>query len=83
MLCISCAVNFYSTGGLTRSRWLLAVFANYRSGPHFGATFSKVHKGYVFISTKKKGLGHILMNFFTSSSGRPGLQQKKSTIFAT
>jgi hypothetical protein len=47
----------------------LAVFGNNKSSPHFWATQSH-SQGYVLILAKN-GLGYILGEFFTNSSGHP------------
>jgi hypothetical protein len=45
-------------------------FVNYRSSSHFLATFSHCC-GYALNFTKN-GLGYVLGDFFTNSSGHPG-----------
>jgi hypothetical protein len=54
------------------------LFENYRSNANFGATFFR-STSYVLIGTKH-GLGYILGDFFTNSSGHPGWHAPKVTL---
>jgi hypothetical protein len=51
---------------------------NYRNSPQFCATYFQ-SRDYVSILTKN-GLGYILGDYFTNSSGRPGLKSKEAGL---
>jgi hypothetical protein len=53
------------------------ILENYKSRPHFCATFFP-STGYELILTEN-GLGNILGNFFTNSSGRPVHRTKQAS----
>jgi hypothetical protein len=59
--------------------WVIVYFGkfeNYKSSPNFGATFS-YGKLFALILTKNV-LGHILGDFFATSSGHPVSQQQRT-----
>jgi hypothetical protein len=52
----------------------------YGNSQQFLATFTKVYIDYVLILTKT-GLGYILGDFFTNSSGHTGCNKIKTKVF--
>jgi hypothetical protein len=58
--------------GRILARWVNVYFGHfyYVSNPHFGATFSPQLR--LHISLAQNGLGLVLGDFFTNSSGHPG-----------
>jgi hypothetical protein len=51
------------------------ICENYKSSPHFRASFSAVKNLYALILTKN-GFGYILGDSFTNSSGRPAANKE-------